>query len=455
VSTVEALTRDQLLDPEQCKDCHPKHYREWASSMHAYSTLDPVFVAMNQRGQRETNGALGDFCVKCHAPMAVREGATRDGLNLEQVPEHLKGVTCYFCHNAVGVGDHFNNDVHLANDTTMRGSISDPVPTKAHGATYSPLHDRNSGESSSLCGGCHDIVTPAGVHLERTFEEYQRSIFSKPGGFETCQGCHMTATRGVAADDANSNVPERNVHEHLWAGVDVALTDFPGREAQRAAVECALNISMRIRAILRDAFGGFTVQLETLAGHNQPSGSAQDRRMWLEFTAYDEHDNVLFENGRVADGEVEDQPGKAINLYRDWTYDADGNPAHMFWDAAPSTLYPAGFSSMTLPPASQLGAAHYLEARFQVPPAVNPAVTRVTASVRMRPMGIDILQDLVASGDLAESVIAKMPTFTLQGATVEWRVADGSMRVLQPEKLLCAEEHVCLLDPAASGCSSN
>ena len=77
-----SLTREQLMDPETCKGCHERHYREWAGSMHAYAADDPVFVAMNRRGQEETDGALGDFCVNCHAPLAVREGATRDGLTL-------------------------------------------------------------------------------------------------------------------------------------------------------------------------------------------------------------------------------------------------------------------------------------------------------------------------------------------------------------------------------------
>ena len=31
-----------------------------------------VFLAMNERGQRETGGQLGPFCVNCHAPLAVR-----------------------------------------------------------------------------------------------------------------------------------------------------------------------------------------------------------------------------------------------------------------------------------------------------------------------------------------------------------------------------------------------
>src|SRR6185295_7870613 len=78
--------RAALLDPQNCKSCHPVHVDEWAGSMHAYASDDPLFRAMNKRGQRETNGALGDFCVKCHAPLAVRDGLTRDGLNLDQVP---------------------------------------------------------------------------------------------------------------------------------------------------------------------------------------------------------------------------------------------------------------------------------------------------------------------------------------------------------------------------------
>src|SRR5262245_5741159 len=65
------LTRDALQDPRSCAGCHPDHYREWSGSMHAFAGVDPVFQALNKRMQRETNGALGTFCVQCHAPVAV------------------------------------------------------------------------------------------------------------------------------------------------------------------------------------------------------------------------------------------------------------------------------------------------------------------------------------------------------------------------------------------------
>ena len=64
----------KLQDPNTCLDCHPTHFTDWSGSMHAYASTDPVFIGMHKRGQRETGGALGLFCINCHAPMAVANG---------------------------------------------------------------------------------------------------------------------------------------------------------------------------------------------------------------------------------------------------------------------------------------------------------------------------------------------------------------------------------------------
>lgn len=449
------LTREQLLDPETCSGCHPRHYREWASSMHAYASRDPVFIAMNKRGQRETQGELGDFCVDCHAPMAVRENATTDGLNLEDVPDHLQGVTCYFCHNTVGVGEHFNNDLELANDTVMRGSIANPPRTNAHGSAYSSFHDRNHRDSTKLCGSCHDIVTPAGVQLERTFAEYKASLFGTSAvGFETCNGCHMDA-RAAAPDDPHREVTP-TLHEHLWPGVDVALTDFPDRDVQRAAIECLLSLNTRISKIEHDGFGTFTVTVETDAGHSQPSGAAQDRRMWIELTAYAADDSVLFESGNIADGELEEKPAddpnhdRSLVMFRDRIFDAHGRPAHMFWDAAPSPAHPSGFRSQLLPAISETMTAHAIDAAYQI--ADPGRIARITARLRIRPMGMDVLQDLVDSDDLDPALLAEVPTFTLHGASVEWRPDEPELRSLWPGDLQCPQAYLCLLDPQAPDC---
>ncbi|MDD9936701.1 MAG: multiheme c-type cytochrome [Myxococcales bacterium] len=455
------LTREELKDPETCKDCHPRHYREWRSSMHAYAAQDPVFLAMNRRGQEETGGELGDFCIGCHAPMAVLEGSTTDGLNLDEVPDHEKGITCYFCHNVVDVeGDH-NNPLVLAGedglgDLTMRGGIDDPVRPAAHDVGYSEWHDRNSPKSSLMCGACHDIVTPAGVHLERTFEEYKESIFADPVGFETCSGCHMAGRRGVAADDPDSMVPSRTIHEHLWAGVDVALDEFPDKEAQRLAVECELANGTRTFSLEPNPLGEFVVTLETNAGHAQPSGAAQDRRMWLEFIAYDADDNILFQSGVVADDEIVDKPvddperDPNLWVFRERLFNADGEEVHMFWEAAPSDMYPNGTQGSVLPFTTDFTTPHSVSRTYIVP--VLPA--RVTVQLKMRPMGLDVLDDLIDSGHLDPVIRDAMPTFSMRGTVMEWRQEDGFDPVMSPERndLRCPDDYLCLLDPDGGYC---
>jgi hypothetical protein len=80
------FSREEMLQPTKCAQCQQSHFDDWSQSVHAQASDDPVFIAMNKRGQRETGGTLGTFCVKCHAPMAVRDGLTTDGLNLDSLP---------------------------------------------------------------------------------------------------------------------------------------------------------------------------------------------------------------------------------------------------------------------------------------------------------------------------------------------------------------------------------
>jgi hypothetical protein len=50
----------------------------------------------------------------------------------------------------------------------------------------------------------------------------------------------------------------------------------------------------------------------------------------------------------------------------------------------------------------------------------------VTVRLRLRPMGVDVLDDLVKSGDLDASVASKVPTYDvgeLTGMVLEWNKA--------------------------------
>ena len=444
-----ALTRQQLLDPQTCKTCHPIHYEQWSSSMHAYAAEDPVFLAMNRRGQEEAK--LGDFCVNCHAPMAVREGLTTNGLNLAELPAHMRGVTCYFCHNAMDVEGEHGNRLKLANDTVMRGGVRDPVDPGAHQAAYSEFHDRNSPKSSRMCGACHDFEVPSGVFLERTFAEYRETLFARTESrsFDTCQGCHMEGRFGVIANVPG--VPARRVHDHLWPGVDIALTDFPHRAAMRAAVEeCALRNSIQFFSFEPDgaSLSTFVATLETSAGHSLPSGAAQDRRMWLEIVGYDEQDRVVFESGRIADNESEERlktESQAWSLHEQ-IFDANGEQVHMFWEVAKSARYPLGYVENALPGAKTPEAGGHSKSFTYRLPLKLPH--RAEFRVRMRAVGFDVLQDLVSSGHLAPGVVAEMPTFTLYSAVVEWNASSSNPRdfTLTPTSSPDCERYRCMFE---------
>lgn len=446
-------SRAELMKPETCAECHADHYREWSGSMHAYAAEDPVFIAMNRRGQEETGGALGDFCVNCHAPMAVREGATTDGLNLSELPSELKGVTCYFCHDAIEVQGTHNNPIRLAGGVTMRGGLSQPNANSAHRSTYSPLHDRERPESASLCGACHDIVlpsppAPAPVHLERTFTEWQDSLFSRDpaqGGL-TCGGCHMPGRDGLAADVPG--VPLRRVHGHDFPAVDVALTPFPERSAQLEAVQRELDTTLRAEICVVELPGATTLEVlleNVAAGHRWPSGAAHDRRAWVELRAF-EQGVAVYESGVVPEGTaITDLADPDLWLLRDRATDAQGQPAHMFWEIAKveSDTIPA---PVTFDPSHPDYFLTHVKRRYpratSTPNQIAAVVDRVTLRVRLRPVGLDVLQDLIDSKHLDASVVDAMPTFDLlpnRGASdvsLEWTIAAAQDPKLGFQKLI-------------------
>jgi hypothetical protein len=372
---------------------------------------------MNAQAQKEDQ--LGSFCVNCHAPMAVRTGATEDGLNLEELPSHLKGVTCYFCHSVESVDGSHNNPLRLAQDNSMRGAIREPIENTAHLSSYSPHLDRDSPASSSLCGSCHDIVLKNQVHLERTFSEWQASLFG-PGKGQTlnCGNCHMEGSSGLAAE--YPGVKLREVHDHSMPAVDIALTPFPQQAEQRALVEMEVKSGIIAQICVGATLSTtpVTVVLEnSFAGHGIPSGATQDRRLWLQLQAFSK-DELIFESGRVE----KEQPAVDVAekdpnmwLFREKALDATGKELHMFWRA--EKLEP----NLLNAPALLNDQEHQRNRLYEIP--LNDGIPdRVVVTMFMRPMGIEILKDLTENGYLNASYQKTIPTFVALNP-IEWTAA--------------------------------
>ncbi len=425
---------DELMKPETCMTCHPRHTSEWAGSMHAYAGDDPLFRALNRKGQEDTGGGLGSFCVRCHAPVAVALGLTTDGTNLDQVPAWARGVTCYACHNAVEItGDH-NNPIRLAMDQTMRAGTSRPVASPAHATAYSPLVDAENQASSQLCGSCHDIVTPAGVHLERTYAEWKTTIFAapKPTQHLSCGSCHMVVHDGPIAEVAGLDVPQRPFgrREHTFAAVDVALTPWPAMAVQAAAIARDLRALLVARLCVLPVDGGrIDVRLDNVgAGHMFPTGATADRRAWVEVIAYDAAGAVVFSSGVVPPATPYLDPEQLgdPDLWRMATpaKDAQGQPTELFWKVAsldhPGTLLQPAVTTDPQDPRFY----HSTERSYSVT-GLLPRIARVRARVLLRPVPMRLIEDLLASGHLTTDLRPSVPTHELAGATLEWTAANG------------------------------
>lgn len=411
-----------LRDPQQCAQCHPAHFAQWSSSMHAYAAEDPIFRAMNARAQRETNGAIGDLCIRCHAPTAVSDGLTRDGLNLDQVPAWARGVTCFSCHSVDSVGTFSNNGLHHADDGALRGGIANPVAGTPHGALFSPLHARDSIASSSLCGSCHDIHLGDQLSPALTFSEWQGSLFGRDidGQRLTCGNCHMPGERGPASTVDGS--PVRDLHDHSMPGVDVALTDFPGREQQRALVQSNLDPSLVARLCVKPPHGDANVEVtldNAFVGHNFPSGATYDRRAWVEVVAY-EQGKVVYQSGVFPKNtSVDPAADPDLWLLRQKLLDASDSDVHFLWQAKKSV-------STLLPPAVTRDPAdpnfyHSVTRGYFVPITAD----RVTTRVLITPFPFEVIDDLIASGDLDPAIREQIPTFTLGGTVLEWTQSKG------------------------------
>jgi hypothetical protein len=241
--------------------------------------------------------------------------------------------------------------------------------------------------------------------------------------------------QSVATEPIAPNGPARVRHSHHLSGVDGPLTPFPSTtnpakdaelaEAQSADRRTLLDPTVRVEICLQEleprtdentpGKAAVYVTLDNAnAGHNFPSGASQDRRAFTEVIAY-YGETVIYQSGVVADGEaatVEKDPD--LWLLRDVTTDELGQETHMFWNVADHDDRTLPVQVTTDPSNSEYYKRH-LRRRF--PLAMGDEIPgvpdRVTVRMRIVPIGLEVLDDLIASGHLDAAHRATMKPLDL------------------------------------------
>lgn len=287
------IFRKAFLSPEDCKGCHPRHYEDWSISMHAYAVIDPVFHSLNKLGQEQTQGRLGEFCVACHAPFAPLLQETKDGLpNQNLSPVAAGAVSCDGCHKIESyVPGH--GITKFRTDKAVAGSIEDPQFTAFHQSVFDPRF-----AVGEICSGCHDVVNSRGVRVEQTFTEWNNSLY--PRQIIECQTCHMKWENGAIAVGGST---DRKYHSHVMEGVDVPLTDFPGRDRMISLIQYQLDYSLLTflnapEVVKRGSPVAIDYNMSNnITGHNVPSGTIFERQMWVEVVVTNEKGDTVLSSG--------------------------------------------------------------------------------------------------------------------------------------------------------------
>lgn len=235
-----------------CGVCHPKHYKEWSVSQHAYAQLSPVYLSLNNRINQLSNGSNGDFCLRCHSPVGANLGESPFMSNLDRHPTSREGITCVVCHRINKAYNKASGRLAL-----VEGGLTDPVfgpkgnegvknvlakPNKFRVVTKSKEPGRKIHAEAKLfesiktpvfCGTCHDVTLFNGFRLEEAYSEYRVSPAAAKG--ITCQDCHMGKEQGKPSGYRTGpsaivgGVPTkpRKLTSHLFSGPDSSLV-HPG-----------------------------------------------------------------------------------------------------------------------------------------------------------------------------------------------------------------------------------
>jgi hypothetical protein len=280
----EALGTRKYVDfqtPKFCgASCHTDFYQQWTQSMmsqaytHHWDEIEYFSLAVPHAEKDPAAAGVKAGCNGCHAPIAFLAGDVPPP-RPEKNSRANESVSCDLCHTVTG---------HAGAVPFNFNWISSPGKVKygPREGKNSPEHDLQKSEflaSPDFCGTCHNEKSPYGAWVKSTHLEYKEGPYFREG--VRCHDCHMTAAPGKTAAMGKVYPDAR---QHLFHGAH-----DPGKV--RGTVE------LRIHPDVREAEPGETVRFTVVlfnqkTGHKFPTGSVEDRILWMHVEARDARGTV-------------------------------------------------------------------------------------------------------------------------------------------------------------------
>ncbi len=215
---LELYTKSAYPSARECAVCHEEIYQQWSVSAHAYAQVSPMFNKFEQRLNDLSQGTVGYFCMRCHAPVATSLCASR-AQPIWTLPEAAReGITCVACHRVQYAYGKSNGERRIEvgdiNAPVFGGiggdGVADAIAHKDQLKVKTSPEEKGPGQNihisgvyfqpltrSEFCTPCHQVAVYPGIKLEVVWEQYRASPACKKG--IQCQDCHMGRVPGVAA----------------------------------------------------------------------------------------------------------------------------------------------------------------------------------------------------------------------------------------------------------------
>ncbi len=270
----------EFKSPKRCGMCHQEIYQEWKQSLmaksftHGWDDVEYFKLALPHAMKLAKVAGVKGGCIACHAPLAFLTGDIPPKPPASGTRAN-EGVSCEVCHNITGTTEKvpYNFSYTIQPGRVKQGPRKD---VKApHGVETSQFL-----RSSGFCATCHDEASPYGAWVKETYREWKAGPYAREG--VRCQDCHVSSGPGNAArgrfrkDVAHHVFHGAHSESKLAGAVDLALY------TKTETVSPSSRMKLRV-----ELFNG-------KVGHFIPSGSSEERMLWLEVWAVDSAGRKFF-----------------------------------------------------------------------------------------------------------------------------------------------------------------
>jgi nitrate/TMAO reductase-like tetraheme cytochrome c subunit len=271
---------EDFRTPEYCNQCHDLFYQQWDQAMmsdaynHHWDEIEYFKLAVAHSENDPNMKEVHEGCNGCHTPMAFLAGDMPPPPP-EENSRANESVSCEICHLIESYeGDiPFNHNYNLQPGEIKYSSRKGEKTSPNHEIQKRELHSK-----AEFCGICHNEKSPFGVWVKSTHLELKEGPYYEEG--VVCQDCHMTEGPGKTA---KMGAFYEDTKMHLFNGAH-----DPGKV--RGTVE--IRITPDRQEVIPGEPVVFTVTLfNQKTGHKFPTGSVEDRIVWLHVEATDEKGN--------------------------------------------------------------------------------------------------------------------------------------------------------------------